>query len=236
MAETFMTQHSVLRKKNQLRNKNENKSEDKKNLKNHEMFYNFDNINFIKQLNGVTKLMVALGTIESPYNNKNYQKNTKLNYIYMPVNIIKEKNSKTFNEKKNFEININFVYGDTFMLDNISVMSKQVELLHPLINDTNKLFINAKFESRVRRNLKNNNDSIKNMSKIDSKIEKISSVVPISSASTSNPVCVKYLGSIGGIWPTPQVEFVYVYMGMFTIVDIYMKMYLCIYVYIYICI
>ena len=91
MAENVMAQHSILRESNRLANISSLQTAG-------QVFYNFDNKRFVAQLNGVTKLLVALGTIGAVFPNKMedvneeilreipYEKKVKvLHYTHIPL-------------------------------------------------------------------------------------------------------------------------------------------------------
>ena len=88
MAENFMTAHSSLRQAGRLAAINSTDVAG-------EVYYNFDNPRFVKELNGVTKLIVALGTVGSlvpvggsladPYSEVPLNRRIKaLHYAYIP--------------------------------------------------------------------------------------------------------------------------------------------------------
>lgn len=175
MSENFMTSHSILREQNRLSNSNH-------------IIYNFDKENFINDLNGVTKLMILLGTINSYsyINNSDLSSShittnvNKASYIHLPINSMYNQHLNSLTE------------GDTLLV-NINDLEELIEQdLSSSIPLENRL-ISIKNDKRLLRNNNNNsNRLIYNPRKLNNNINK------------NKEECVKVMGSIGGIWPTPQ--------------------------------
>ena len=96
MAENFLTAHSIIREQkiaeyNLKIEQNstiniDDKIQSKRNFGHGEVFYNFDKKKFVGKLNGFTKLLIALGTLNSPFDNfySNYtDKKNILHYVYI---------------------------------------------------------------------------------------------------------------------------------------------------------
>ena len=303
MAENFMTLHSILRENNNsikkiLKNKINLNNQTASNIdnklpnivvKNHienyrsfqgtgngEVFYNFDKKKFIKNINGMTKFFIALGTLDSRYDEEQVvEKKRVLHYIHIPStipideNIFSHKNenmlkikNEIINSNNNFDNNknhsykkattprwkseftsiMNLVAGDTFLLHSNWIESQQSEMLinneNYQINDANildnkntkkinqneKLFISGKINNNKNKNFlkfldkeitKTNDSKLKikianstRYLRIEEKIliekEKEKEKENRSTEKNDNTVCVKYMGNIGGLWPTPQ--------------------------------
>ena len=230
MAENFMAQHSILREKNILENSikkntsstitinsNNNNNVSNNNIFSHkEVFYNFDKKKFIGKLNGFTKFLISLGTLNSPNDNfysKKIDEKNILHYVYIPsivrtTNEVsqkkKEENLKIFDESelfdkkndfntdKNFNLN-NLISGDTFLLKSKWIESQQTEILS---QNNKNLFISGKLNLNKNQNFNNfycGNEEKKKIRKSDNKtmiIENknndISSVSITSSSSLSS--------------------------------------------------
>jgi hypothetical protein len=109
MAENFMVQHSILRHDGMLTNASN-------------VYYNFDKDGFINELNGVTKMIISLGTIGTLL-----MKEKIANYIY-------------FNSKKDQDIASTLQYGQTFTIKINKIKEHLIEDLSPSI-DTEKRFV-----------------------------------------------------------------------------------------------
>lgn len=278
MAENFMSAHSILRQE-KIKNKTENENTLNGTIENiienngfdlhgnGEVFYNFDKKKFVRSINGMTKFLIALGTLNSRFDNeKNSEKKTILHYVHIPVNIPKEKkkllDNKNYNVRKiesdvkseidnkdNSEMKLNteltsmknLIAGDTFLLHSNWIESQQSEILndveikkknkHNFLSDKNtiekiknkneKLFISGKINNnknekfiKISQNDQNleikaeysiNDDTNNNNLRVQEDIvgeNKNKNLV----TGDSSAVCVKYMGSIGGLWPTPQVR------------------------------
>ena len=133
MAENFMVQHSILRHDGMLTNASN-------------VYYNFDKDGFIKELNGVTKMIVSLGTIGTLL-----MKEKIANYIY-------------FNSKKDQDIASTLQYGQTFTIKINKIKEHLIEDLSPSI-DTDKRFV-----MNLDKSNNNNNDiCVKSMGSIGGK-------------------------------------------------------------------
>lgn len=258
MAENFMSAHSILRQE-KMKNKNENTSnisitniqnennEFRNNVYGYgEVYYNFDKKKFVKNINGMTKLFIALGTLDSRYDNKkNMEKKNLLHYVHIPLNVPKEKkkilnknedvikiegditNENDNKDDKNIKLHTDFtsmknlIAGDTFLLHSNWIESQQSEILFNVeniaVNENVKLFIagqinNNKNENFIEiyrhegleRDYQNSTTNTNNLRILKEIIGK--NVNKISVGGNNNAVCVKYMGSIGGLWPTPQVR------------------------------
>jgi hypothetical protein len=177
MSENFMTSHSILRQQNRLSNSNH-------------VIYNFDKDNFISDLKGVTKLMIMLGTINinnkissnlSSYITTNVN---KASYIHIPMNSI-------YNQHLD-----SLVEGDTLLLnidDSDEIIMHDLSISIPIENR----FISINNDKRLLRSNNNihNNSLIYNNRKLNNNNN---------NNNNNEEECVKVMGSIGGIWPTPQ--------------------------------
>ena len=274
MAENFMSAHSILRQeKKRTENLNNNNSNTtitniiqnnafENVYGNGVVYYNFDKKKFVKSINGMTKLFIALGTLDSRYDNKkNMEKKNLLHYVHIPLNIPKEK-KKTLNKNENvimiesdvttenddkdnknkklhtdFTSMKNLIAGDTFLLHSNWIESQQYEVLSVYEkkkeNDHNsfdsyrqskneKLFISGEINNNKNENFiqiyrdeytggekhqKNtsNSNNLRILEEIEGKNEN-KNKNKNSVQRNNNAVCVKYMGSIGGLWPTPQVR------------------------------
>ena len=108
MAENFMVQHSILRREGKLTNASL-------------VYYNFDKDDFINELNGVTKMIVSLGTIGLGSLNER-----TANYI----------NLKT----KDQDIISNMQYGQSFTMTRLRIKDHLFEDLSPSV-DVEKRFV-----------------------------------------------------------------------------------------------
>ena len=191
MAENFLTAHSIIREKNIneynsknklnstiniAEKKNSGKTQTIKKSGHGEVFYNFDKKKFVGKLNGFTKFLIALGTLNSPFDNfySNYtdEKNI-LHYIYitstvrtsnqlMKSNIFEDKNDNQFD----FNLN-NLVIGDTFLLESKFIESQQTEILSTKINKIEKFFTSGKIVVGKKNNFLPLESSVKNFKNFD---------------------------------------------------------------------
>ena len=300
MAENFMTFHSILRQeinirkngiKNDINSNNQttlnegnqlsnilvkNDFENSKNFYgNGEVFYNFDKKTFIKNINGMTKFFIALGTLDSRFDDEQILgKKTILHYVHIPSTlpknknvllnndenmlpvkneIINENNDVNYNKKNDFTSIKQLYVGDTFLLHSDWIESQQSETLINTENYKNidtklfddkiileknenvneKLFISGKVNNNKNENfLKISQEEIirVNDQKSGIKTKNSTNYLRIHDETllenenvkesenvnenknikkNVNAVCVKFMGNIGGLWPTPQVRTCY---------------------------
>jgi len=164
MAENFMVQHSILRSTNGLTNASI-------------VIYNFDEDDFESHLNGVTRLMLYLGTISEGSNTK------KLHFVS-----IRKRHRILAQIRK-------LPSGGTLMIPQSLLITGQAVDLSPLVPVKDR-FSNVninKVSSENRKNVHIRSDSTA-----------IPRDAGTQSSSSSSSVCVKLVGTIGGQWPTPQ--------------------------------
>ena len=241
---------------------------------NGEVFFNFDKKKFIKNINGMTKFFIALGTLDSRYDEEQVvEKKRVLHYIHIPTTIPIEENiffhrnenenkNENINSNNNFDNNKNHSYkkvipnrrnseftsiknlvpGDTFLLHSNWIESQQSEILFnnenyqineanihdsnntKKINQNEKLFISGKINNNKNKKfLKFSDEEIKKVNDLKLKLKIANSTRYLrmegnvlieetkekekdngSMEKNDNTVCVKYMGNIGGLWPTPQ--------------------------------
>ena len=203
MAENFLTAHSIIREKNtdeyNLNNKVNStinidekkysgKTQIRKKSGHGEVFYNFDKKKFVGKLNGFTKLLIALGTLNSPFDNfySNYtdEKNI-LHYIYitptvrtsnqlMSNNIFEDKNDNQFD----FNLN-NLVIGDSFLLESKFIESQQTEILSTKINRIEKFFTSGKIVFGKNNKFLPPLSSVKNFENFDEFSESTENIIKL---------------------------------------------------------
>ena len=132
------------------------------------IIYNFDKKQFLRKLNGFTKFLIAIGTINSP-NEKNIFSNSGnfgssvLHYVHIPTIVrtaIDQKDNKNDynnnrgqylknkNKKDYFFLDLNnLVRGDTFLVQNSMILEHEIEVMYPIKKEINELFIGGKINN-----------------------------------------------------------------------------------------
>ena len=197
MAENFLTAHSIIREKNiaeynlkieqnstiNIDDKNySGKIQSKRNFGHGEVFYNFDKKKFVGKLNGFTKLLIALGTLNSPFDNfySNYTDNKNiLHYVYVTPtvrtgnNLMKENVYEDKNDNK-FDFNLNnLVIGDSFLLKSKFIESQQTEILSTKINKIENFFTSGKITVGSNNEILSQISSLRNLDELSDKTENL---------------------------------------------------------------
>lgn len=184
IAENFMTYHSILREKGLY-------------LCNSDYYYNFDKIGFVNQLNGITKLMIVLGTFQIPSAKDGCTvTDFKFNFIYH------NNNPGLFTLSKSDSIKVSIPHDFT---------EHQFEEISQSVSTDKKFVTKAKMTTTSRSKFRND---------VNSKSRYLIELSPIyrsnysiATRQLSNVAfernsydisCVNYVETIGGMWPTPQ--------------------------------
>jgi hypothetical protein len=199
-------------------------------IEDEEVYYNFDKEKFIGNLNGMTKFFVALGSLDSRLFKGNLESKKELHYVHIPrfvsttENILESSSVDSLRKELNFDLK-KLNYGDTFYLESNWVKLEQSELLSNNVK-TEKKFVNgiinrsnAKKDKKlliqstvINSNEKNSTEKKdKNSEKIVRYLDNNSNIDSLSNTHIEDigvrpSVCVKYMGNLGGNWPTPQVR------------------------------
>jgi hypothetical protein len=198
-------------------------------IEDEEVYYNFDKEKFIGNLNGMTKFFVALGSLDSRLFTGNLESKKEFHYVHIPrfvsthENFLESSSVDRVRKGLNFDLK-KLNYGDTFYLESNWVKLEQSELLSNSIK-TEKKFVNgiinrndAKKDKKlliqstvITSNERNSTEKKdKNNEKIVQNFNNNSNINSLSNTDIDDrvrpSVCVKYMGTLGGNWPTPQVR------------------------------
>lgn len=192
MSENFMTQHSILSASRMTTNSST-------------VYFAFDNQDFITELNGFTKLLVALGTLAAP-SVPSTNVPLELKYVFLGSGLQSFlKGSRNTKSSSGSSVSSpadssSAIARRSFLLPLSMVVEEQHVQLSPLVNAEARFMHQASTawdHSHTRRRLTLSSSSDGNRSIILAN----SGAIP---PSEHPQQCVKFLGRIGGMWPTPQ--------------------------------